>query len=359
MKHLTLSLLLALPTANALATNLMPIVADEDKVPVLNNDIRMVDNNVQSLHSYTQSQSGNTLSVVGAPATPSTYPGNGGNSYRPVALSYTIPYYSVSGATYYKLYESTTDSNYSEVYSGSSLSASFTHYSSGYRYYKYKACNSAGCSGLSPWRRMYIYTTPSKPNNLGVSPYSVTEGTSYNVSWTPSSGAVDGTVYSLYERFNNGNIVKVATKTRQHWSETSYSYSTSKQADGQYDYLVDACSPDAGCSAMATTYQTVIDAPVSTNTAPTAVSRTVNTTACQTRIVGGLGTDAEDNDTDLNVHIISGSHSQLGYTSPGEGGLTFYPYGCLGTAVVIIGFYITDSQGVRSAEDGTVTFMVQ
>ncbi|NQZ07368.1 MAG: hypothetical protein HRT35_09435 [Algicola sp.] len=336
----------------------MPIIADEDKVPVLNNDIRMVDNNVQSLHSYTQSQSGNTVSVVGAPATPSTYPGNGGNSYRPVALSYTIPYYSVSGATYYKLYESTTDSNYSEVYSGSQLSASFTHYSSGYRYYKYKACNSAGCSDLSPWRRMYIYGSPSNPKNLSITPLGVTEGTSYNVYWTPSGGAVDGTVYGIYEGFNGGSQTLVATRTRQHWSETSYSYSTSKQVDGDYTYSIQACSLNAGCSGMVTTTQTVIDAPEPVNTAPTALSRTVHTTACQTRTVGDLGTDAEDNDTDLNVHIISGYHEQIGRTTVADGGLIFDPIGCLGTAVVSIKFYITDSQGVRSAEDGKVTLMV-
>jgi hypothetical protein len=260
MKYITLSLLLALPTANTMATNLMPTAADEVKVPVLNDNIRMVDNNVQSLHSYTKSLAGNTQSVVGAPATPSTYPGNGGNSYRPIGLSYTIPFNSVSGATYYKLYESTTDSNYTEVYSGSDLSASFTHYDYGYRYYKYQACNSAGCSGLSPWRRMYIYTTPGTPNNVGVTPPGVSINESYTVSWTPAGGSVDGTVYSVYRRLQSRDLVLETTRTRQHWSETSYSFTTSLPFEGRIEYLVQACSPHVGCSSMVSTYQVISDA---------------------------------------------------------------------------------------------------
>jgi hypothetical protein len=257
MKYVTLSLLLALPTANTLATNLMPTVVDDYKVPVLNNDIRMVDNNVQSLHSYTKSLVGNTQSAAGAPATPSNYPGNNGNSYRPVGYSYTIPFDSVSGATTYKLYESTTDSNYTEVYSGSDLSTTFTHYNYGYRYYKYQACNSYGCSGLSPWRRMYVYTVPSAPKNLTVTPYGVPKNTPYTISWTPSGGAVDGTVYSLYRRISSGDIVKEATRTRQHWSETSYSFTTSLPFDGQIEYLIQACSPYVVCTNWIYTYQSI------------------------------------------------------------------------------------------------------
>ncbi len=292
MKYLTLSLLLALPTPNALATNLLPSDVDQQQIPVLNNDIRTVDNNVQSLHSYTQSQSGNTQSIVGAPATPTAYPGLYGSSYKPVGLPYAITYNSVSGATYYELYESTTDSNYSQVQSGSQLSASFTHYDYGYRYYKYKACNSAGCSSLSPWRRVYVYTAPSNPNNLSVSPLDVSAGTSYNVSWTPSGGAVDGTVYSVYQSLNGGSESLVATRTRQHWSETSYSFVTSQSTAGNYNYRVQACSPSAGCSGSVSAIQTVTPA---ANTAPTAISQTITVNKCKTTQFpwGQFAVDAE------------------------------------------------------------------
>lgn len=359
MKYLTLSILLALPTANVLATNLNPVPTDEMQVPVLNNDIRKVDVNVQSLHSYMESQGGNTQSVVGAPATPSSYPGNGGNSYQPVGYSYTIPYNSVSGATYYKLYESTTDSNYTEVYSGSQLSASFTHYNWGYRYYKYQACNSAGCSGLSPWRRMYIYANPSPPSSLSVSPYGVAEGTSYNVTWGSANGSVDGTVYSLYESFNGGSETLVSSKTRQHWSETSYTHSTTKNADGQYDYRVRACSPNAGCSSFKSASQSVVE-PV--NTAPVAKNITAWVYTCPwgDYTAGLVGTDAEDNDSDLTVTILDGGHKYKGYAYTRNGWIYFAPsFGCLNFMDrVTIEFYVTDSQGVRSAKNGTVTFDV-
>ncbi|MCJ8273064.1 MAG: hypothetical protein MJK04_27150, partial [Psychrosphaera sp.] len=238
-------------------------------------------------------------------------------------------------------------------------SASFNHYNYGYRYYKYQACNASGCSGLSPWRRMYIYTTPSEPRNLSVSPFGVAEGTSYNVSWTPSSGAVDGKTYSVYESFNGGSQTLVSTKTRQHWSESSYTHSTSKGADGQYTYRVRACSPNASCSNFETVSQTVIE-PV--NTAPVARNLTTWIYTCpfSDPALGPVGTDVEDNDRDLQVTILDGSHSYYGYAYSQNGWIYLSPwFGCLSLHdKITINFYVTDSQGVRSAQNGSVTFDV-
>lgn len=316
MKHLAIALLLALPTANVLATD-------------TTTSLSVSDNTSQSL--------------VGVPATPSTYPGNGGNSYQPVGYNYTIPFDSVLGATYYELYESNTDSNYNLAYSGNLLYSNFLHYDYGYKYYKYKACNSAGCSGLSPWRRMYIYDTPGAPKNLRVSPLNVPAVTDYTVSWTPAGGAVTGTVYTVYESFNWGEEKPVHTVTRQHWSETSYSFTTNNNIEGTYNYRIQACSPAIECGGSADVQQLV----TTTNNPPRATGPTigfyqygwVEIDASQ------IGTDAEG--SPLKIIISSNpSHGSINLYA-GEETFSYRPHGgYLGDDYVW--YQVVDEAGLKS-----------
>ncbi len=211
-------------------------------------------------------------SLTAVPTTPVYYPGTLGGNYKAVYTSYTINLPSVSGATNYQLYESAhnstsqpADSQYQRVYDGSSTTINRVSTSSGYRWLRYKACNSGGCSGLSPWRRLYIYGTPGIVNNLNVSAPTVNVGVNFSVSWTPAAGAVDGTTYTVYQAYN-GNESAVYSVTRNHWSESSYSYSTAQYVGGSFRYRVQACSPSVGCGGSVVANQTVI-AP---NTAPVA-----------------------------------------------------------------------------------------
>ncbi len=211
-------------------------------------------------------------SLTAVPATPIYYPGTLGGNYKAVYTSYTINLPSVSGATNYQLYESAhnstslpADSQYQLVYTGSSTTVNRVSTSSGYRWLRYKACNSGGCSGLSPWRRLYIYGTPGIANNLSVSAPTVNVGVNFSVSWTPAAGAVDGTTYTVYQAYN-GNESAVYSVMRKHWSESSYSYSTAQYVGGNFRYRVQACSPSVGCGSSVVANQTVI-AP---NTAPVA-----------------------------------------------------------------------------------------
>ncbi|MFT4928104.1 MAG: hypothetical protein ACI8WB_004219 [Phenylobacterium sp.] len=332
MKNLSLAILLALPTASVLAATVNPLSVDNMGTQV-----------------SSKSEMTSTQSLLGVPATPSNYPGNGGNSYQPIGEYYSIPFSYVSGATYYELYESTTDSNYSLAYSGSQLSTSFIHHDYGYQYYKYKACNTSGCSGLSPWRRMYIYTAPDTPNNANVSPTSVTAGTTYNVTWTPSGGAVDGTVYSVYESYNSGTEKLVSTETRQHWSETSYSYSTSRQVQGDYSYRIQACTTPVGCGSSVTVNQTV----TTSNSAPTAYSQTAHASKCYPTYIAGLGSDP-DGDT-ISVRIVGYPHT--GSASAAGNGMWYYPpFNCLSNfESVNVLFEVVDSHGLVSPNLGSVT----
>ncbi len=210
--------------------------------------------------------------LTSVPSTPTTAPGPIGSSYIAINSSYAIKMPSVQGATIYQLYESAhnstslpADSSYQRISYGSSTTIFRSTSSVGYRWFKYQACNAAGCSGFSPLRRIYLYGIPGIPNNLSISATSVNVGTPFSVSWTPASGSVDGTVYSVYQAYN-GNESAVYSVTRNHWGESSYSYSTAQYVGGSFRYRVQACSPSVGCGSSVVANQTVI-AP---NTAPVA-----------------------------------------------------------------------------------------
>ena len=225
MRNLVLPLVLTLSTTSVLATSVNPL-------------------------STTGQDSTEVQSKAPAPATPTAIPGVLGNSYKPLGIYFSVDYEAVPDATYYEVYESNTDSNYSMVYSGNYLNAAFVHYDYGYKYYRYKACNNNGCSGLSPYRRVYVYTSPGAPNNIGIPNWAVHYGIPYDVEWTPSGGAVDGTVYTVYESTYSSPEKAVGTVTRQHWSESSYKITLSRNVSDNYFYRVQACSPQVGCGSF-------------------------------------------------------------------------------------------------------------
>ncbi len=210
--------------------------------------------------------------LTSVPSTPTTAPGPIGSSYIAINRSYAIKMPSVQGATIYQLYESAhnstslpADSSYQRISYGSSTTIFRSTPSVGYRWFKYQACNAAGCSGFSPLRRIYLYGTPGIVNNLSISAPTVNVGVNFSVSWTPASGAVDGTTYTVYKAYN-GSESAVYSVTRNHWSENSYSYSTAQYVGGSFRYRVQACSPSVDCGGSVVANQTVI-AP---NTAPVA-----------------------------------------------------------------------------------------
>ncbi len=240
--------------------------------------------------------------LTSVPSTPTTAPGPIGSSYIAINSSYAINMPSVQGATIYQLYESAhnstslpADSSYQRISFGSSTTIFRSTPSVGYRWFKYQACNAAGCSGFSPLRRIYLYGTPGIPNNLSISATSVNVGTPFSVSWTPASGSVDGTVYSVYQAYN-GNESVVYSVTRKHWSESRYSYSTAQYVGGSFRYRVQACSPGVGCGGSVVVNQTVI-AP---NTAPVA-----NTDYASVNEDSVVYIDTKANDTDAQGDALT------------------------------------------------------
>ena len=155
----------------------------------------------QAKHSYTpksKTQS-TTQSLLSAPATPTSYPNTDGSSYKPANIGYNITYNAVSGANRYELYEAAgsssapSDSAYRKIYDGSALyKNNISHSNYGYQYYRYKACNGTSCSGLSPWRRVVIYTTPSTPSYINLTTTGIAPGHGYRINFGASNGSVDG-----------------------------------------------------------------------------------------------------------------------------------------------------------------------
>ena len=113
--------------------------------------------------------------------------------------SYNVTFDPVIGASYYQLFESRTGSNYSIVATGSSRTIARKHDTTGFVYYKYAACNSQSeCSGLSPYKRMYVYReleTPSPISPLGESTFVDGQEKNITYKWKP---VADTTVYDLY-----------------------------------------------------------------------------------------------------------------------------------------------------------------
>jgi len=140
--------------------------------------------------------------------------------------SVIVSWSSVSGATSYKVYRSSSASGtYSQV--GTPSSTSYTDYSplSGYNYYKVAAVNSAGESAQSSYVSVNFTqgagSTPCPVTNLTASG----SASSVNVSWSaPSTSAGCGAVanYDVHKRNpNSGSYeVKASNRTTTSWSDT-------------------------------------------------------------------------------------------------------------------------------------------
>jgi len=154
-------------------------------------------NSQQQSFDLTAEQYSQTSRLFGVPATPTNYPNTLGSSYKAANIDYTITLEPITTASYYQIYHAPGNSsgetdNYQMVYQGSETQANFNHSDYGYQYYKYAACNAQGCSGLSPWRRVVIYTAPGIANYLQSSNYTPATGQGFHLSFGAANGSVDG-----------------------------------------------------------------------------------------------------------------------------------------------------------------------
>ncbi len=253
--------------------------------------------------------------IVAPPDTPNTPPGVIGSSYQPVNTPYTITMGSVSGAGRYELYSSRDNSSYKMIYSGTNLSEPYSQSDWGYVYYKYKACNIDGCSGFSPWRRLYIYTSPGAPNNVSASTGSTYINSGASISWSKAGGIIPSGFYRVTATTPSGqSSVSVIPAS----SASSYAHGVSLGTElGQYSYQVRACNPPSNCSGSRYAYINVV------NRAPYAnhVSATVlEGNSVQINVTG--------NDWDPDGHSIT----LISNTQPSHGTVSCNSSSCTFTA---------------------------
>ena len=181
---------------------------------------------------------------------PTDYPATPGNSFKASNTSYQISTRRSPHLVFYELLESRTDSNYQVVESNLSGRFSRPGFSTpGYVYYRYRICDIVyGCSGLSPFRRLYIYQSPAAVNNLSA-PRSTTLGQSVTLTWQSPAHMIYH-VQGYYETRvikPNGGI-QTLSERRSGRNMTHFSLSVSpNSSEGTYQYQVRACNDSQRC----------------------------------------------------------------------------------------------------------------
>lgn len=186
-----------------------------------------------------------TVSVQLPPASPPTL----GVPAQGLSGAYTVTWGTSAGATDYVLEESANDGPWLPAYTGTAQSQAFDGKAEGSNAYRIKACNLAGCSGMSASSNVQVIYAPTSAPIASVAAPGANGD--YTVSWTAVPTA---TSYQLEESVNDGI-----------WSLTHNVVATSAafadKAGGNYSYRAKACNA-AGCGPGSAAVGTqVFDAP--------------------------------------------------------------------------------------------------
>jgi fibronectin type 3 domain-containing protein len=164
-------------------------------------------------------------------------------SASPVSSSsIQITWNTVDGASYYKVYRSTSDGDYTFINDSSTASYTDTSLSSNTRYYyKVSAYGSGGESALSAFTS--ALTVPDAPTGLSVSALS---SSSIQITWDAITGT---SYYKVYRSTYDGDYVFIDNSSAASYTDTGLSAST------RYYYKVSAYSA-AGESALSSSAST-------------------------------------------------------------------------------------------------------
>lgn len=150
--------------------------------------------------------------------------------------TYTVTWQSVSGASTYRLEESSGGSAWTEIQNAAILARSFSSKPDGTYSYRARACNEAGCGVYGTGGTVQVLRLPSTAPTTSTQALS-TNG-SYAVTWNSVAGA---TSYRL-EESTGGSAWAVV------YSGAATSSTYSQKADGSYSYRASACN-SSGCGA--------------------------------------------------------------------------------------------------------------
>lgn len=195
----------------------------------------------------------NTIGCAGYSSTVSlivTYPPTAAPALSVPAMAtlsgWTVNWSTVSGATYYRLQESTNGgSSWTTLADNSGTSTSFGSRAAGDYYYRVAACNRAGCSASwSATGKVTAVAPPTLPPTLSAP--SLVNVTSYSVTWGMPAGA---DTVKLEESANGGAWAQVYAG-----GGTSF---LANKGNGSYAYRALACN-FGGCSASYSGVVTVV-----------------------------------------------------------------------------------------------------
>lgn len=149
--------------------------------------------------------------------------------------NYSLTWNAVSGATTYKLEESSNGGVWTQVQNAAGTSRAFSDKPDGSHTYRIAACNAAGCGGFAVPVTVQVQHPPG--NAPTASAPGLSSDGNYSVSWTGISGA---STYQLEESANGAawNIIQSSGAT---------SAGFGGKADGSYAYRAKACNT-GGCS---------------------------------------------------------------------------------------------------------------
>jgi hypothetical protein len=188
-------------------------------------------------------------------------------SVSPINQSYSIGIPYSSSANWYELWESQPGSSYVKVYSNSVVRWPYrTSNKIGYVYYYYNVCHTGGCS-RGPTSKIRIYSAPSKPTNIQLSPTSIynhelnaslkliidpetleeldTSSAYPKLTWN-ISGSIESSIgyYQIIGTFNGTQI-----SDEKFDSNVSQINVITDRGIGSYAYKIRACNGSSLCSA--------------------------------------------------------------------------------------------------------------
>lgn len=229
-----------------------------------------------------------TLKVALIPPVPASISAPGSSSTG----SFKVSWGASSGATSYVLQQQLNGGSWSQAYSGSATSKSFSGVGNGSYVYRVKACNGNGCSGWRTSNALKVALIPAPPATITVpaSSYSA----SFNVSWKSSANATN---YVLEERVNNGDW-GVA------WNGSATSTKVTVDSSGTYQFQVAACGA-GGCSAFTASGNVAVTLPPGASSLSGPSSSSTGTFTLKWSSVSGA--------TSYQLHQVSGSTDTVVY----------------------------------------------
>ncbi|WP_235576790.1 RHS repeat-associated core domain-containing protein [Pseudoalteromonas sp. P1-9] len=203
------------------------------------------------------------VSFYDKPSTPSSIPDVVGGSYHPYGTTVQLSLPTVANATYYQVFMSTTDSNYQLQSSATQVTLRDNW---GYNYIRYKACNSAGCSGLSSWRRTHSYGSPKQAYPTASSNL-VTTGNTVKISWpNPRQIIYSGTHYERQIVSPSNKVTNLSRLNHVSGASATEYTSPALTENGVYTFKVRACNPSLPCGPWGST---TVNVPVNITQSPT------------------------------------------------------------------------------------------